>query len=57
MEKYVKLERGDKNFGDYRVDGIVDRIETDIHEKFKNVQCATAVKIIRKFYRKIEMQD
>jgi hypothetical protein len=42
---------------DYRTDGVVDRIETDINMKFKDVQCATALKVLGRYYRKFDSID
>ena len=57
MEKFAHLNRVGDTQVNLSTDGIVDRIERDINCKFRDVQSATACKVLRRFYKRIQVAD
>ncbi|CDW77732.1 UNKNOWN [Stylonychia lemnae] len=49
-------KQGDFNL-DIKTELVTDKIENEMQEKFKNVQSATAMKVLRRFYKKIVFVD
>lgn len=49
-------KQGDFNL-DIKSEVVVDRIENEMQEKFKTVQNATAMRVLKRFYKKIEYRD
>ena len=50
-------KQGDLYNLDIKSEVVVDRIENEMQEKFKNVQSKTAMKVLKRFYKKIEFKD
>eukprot|EP00347_Sterkiella_histriomuscorum_P012950 403366596 len=49
-------KQGDFNI-DIKSELVVGKIENEMQEKFKTVQSATAMKVLKRFYKKIEYKD
>ena len=57
MRGNVYYDKQGEFAADIKVDAVVDKIESEINQRIKNVQKASALKILKRYYKKIVMVD
>jgi len=57
MANFVRSENGGETNMDWRTFGVIETFQNEMNSKFKNVQNATALKTLKRFYKKSNTKE